>query len=67
MGYGPQQVKDLEETIRQAECDLVLCATPIDLPKLLQIDKPTLRVRYEYRDFPRGPQLEEVLMRRLDI
>lgn len=67
MGYGPQQVKDLEETIRQAECDLVLCATPIDLPKLLQIDKPTLRVRYEYQDFPRGPQLEEVLMRRLDI
>ena len=67
MGYGPQQVNDLEETIRRAECDLVLCATPIDLPKLLQIDKPTLRVRYEYQDAPRGPQLEEVLLRRLDI
>lgn len=66
MGYGPQQVKDLEETIRLAECDLVLCATPIDLPKLLQIDKPTLRVGYEYQDSHRGPQLEEVLMQRLD-
>ena len=33
MGYGPRQVRDLEATIRAAECDLVLCATPIDLPK----------------------------------
>jgi predicted GTPase len=67
MGYGPQQVKDLEATIRAAECDLVLCATPIDLPRLLQIDKPTLRVRYEYQDSPGGLQLEEVLTRRLAI
>jgi len=67
MGYGPQQVRDLEATIRAAECDLVLCATPIDLPRLLQIDKPTLRVRYEYQDSPGGPQLEEALTRRLAI
>ncbi|MCB2166835.1 MAG: cyclic 2,3-diphosphoglycerate synthase [Deltaproteobacteria bacterium] len=67
MGYGPQQVNDLEATIRAAECDLVLCATPIDLPRLLQIDKPTLRVRYEYQDSPGGLQLEEVLTRRLAI
>jgi len=67
MGYGPQQVKDLEATIRAAECDLVLCATPINLPRLLQIDKPTLRVRYEYQDSPGGLQLEEVLTRRLAI
>jgi predicted GTPase len=67
MGYGPQQVRDLEATIRAAECDLVLCATPIDLPRLLRIDKPTLRVRYEYQDSPGGPQLEEALTRRLAI
>lgn len=67
MGYGSQQVRDLEATIRAAECDLVLCATPIDLPRLLQIDKPTLRVRYEYQDSPGGPQLEEALTRRLAI
>ena len=57
----------LEETIRRAECDLVLCATPIDLPRLLKIDKPTLRVRYEYQDAPQGPLLEDVLTRRLGI
>jgi predicted GTPase len=67
MGYGPRQVRDLEATIRAAECDLVLCATPIDLPRLLQIDKPTLRVRYEYQDSPGGLSLEEALTRRLAI
>ena len=67
MGYGPRQVRDLEATIRAAECDLVLCATPIDLPRLLQIDKPTLRVRYEYQDAPGGLPLEEALIRRLAI
>ena len=69
MGYDRQQVRDLEETIRRADCDLVLCATPIDLPRLLKIDKPTLRVRYEYQDAPpsRGPGLEDVLTRRLGI
>jgi predicted GTPase len=67
MGYGPRQVRDLEATIRAAECDLVLCATPIDLPRLLQIDKPTLRVRYEYQDAPGGLPLEAALIRRLAI
>ena len=67
MGYGPRQVRDLEATIRAAECDLVLCATPIDLPRLLQIDKPTLRVRYEYQDSPGGLSLEDALTRRLAI
>jgi len=67
MGYGRQQIRDLEETIRRADCDLVLCATPIDLPRLLKIDKPTLRVRYEYQDVAQGPQLEDVLTGRLGI
>ena len=65
MGYGSQQVKDLEETIRRADCDLVLCATPIDLPKLLKIDKPTVRIRYEYQDADKGLTLEDALERRL--
>jgi predicted GTPase len=67
MGYGPRQVRDLEETIRRTECDLVLCATPIDLAKVLTIDKPTLRVRYEYQDAGQGLRLEEVLLKRLGI
>ena len=65
MGYGRRQVKDLEETIRRAECDLVVCATPIDLTQVLAIDKPILRVRYDYQDADQGPSLEDVLVRRL--
>jgi predicted GTPase len=67
MGYGRQQIKDLEETIHRADCDLVLCATPVNLPRLLKIDRPTLRVRYEYQDPSQGPRLEDVLTKRLGI
>ena len=65
MGYSREQVNDLKETINRTTCDLVLCATPIDLPNLVQIDKPTLRVRYEYKDRPEGSRLEDVLLKRL--
>ncbi|MBL0715847.1 MAG: GTPase [Desulfosarcina sp.] len=67
MGYSSEQVKDLEKTINRSECDLVLCATPIDLPKLVKINKPTLRVRYEYQDAAQGPRLEDILRKRLSI
>ncbi len=50
MGYGRAQVKDLEKTINAVECDVVLCATPIDLSQLIEIEKPMVRVRYEYKD-----------------
>ncbi len=50
MGYGASQVRDLEATIARADCDLVLCATPIDLTRVLTLNKPSLRVRYLYRD-----------------
>jgi predicted GTPase len=50
MGYGGAQVSELEATIRKTPCDLVLIATPIDLGRLLEIDKPALRVRYELRE-----------------
>jgi predicted GTPase len=65
MGYSREQIRDLEQTINKAECDLVLFATPIDLPELLSINKPMLRVRYEYKDFTR-PTLEEILLNRLN-
>ncbi len=64
MGYSPQQIQDLEQTIAGADCDLVLFATPIHLPRILSIDKPNLRVRYEYRDHG-SPTLEEALMDKL--
>jgi predicted GTPase len=61
MGYSPRQIRELERTIDGADCDIVLFATPIHLPRLLSIRKPTLRVRYAYRDRGR-PTLEEVLV-----
>ncbi|MDM8537108.1 cyclic 2,3-diphosphoglycerate synthase [Desulfobacterales bacterium HSG17] len=64
MGYSKDQINDLEQTINNAECDLVLFATPIDLPKLLKISKPTLRVRYEYKDHS-DPSLESILLKRM--
>jgi predicted GTPase len=60
MGYSPAQIADLESTINAAEADLVLIATPIDLRKLLRIDKPALRVAYELREIG-SPNLDEVL------
>jgi predicted GTPase len=50
MGYGAGQIRELEQTIRATPCDLVLIATPIDLGRLLHIDKPAQRVRYELRE-----------------
>ena len=47
MGYGEQQMSELEATINAADCDLVLIGTPIDLGRLLELNKPALRVRYE--------------------
>ena len=46
MGYGDAQIRDLEETVNAVDCDLVLVATPIDLTRLIDIDKPALRVAY---------------------
>jgi len=47
MGYSAEQRQELEETIRRVPCDLVIVATPIDLSKVIKLDKPALRVRYE--------------------
>jgi predicted GTPase len=64
MGYGDAQVRDLEETINQIECDLVLVATPIDLRRLINIRHPMDRVRYELQVIGQ-PTLEEILAARL--
>jgi predicted GTPase len=64
MGYTPDQISDLENTINHAECDLVLFATPIHLPLVLNIQKPTVRVRYEYQDHGE-PTLENLISARL--
>lgn len=47
MGYGAEQIKELEQTINGSDCDVVVIGTPIDLGRLLRIDKPSVRVKYE--------------------
>ncbi len=47
MGYGEQQMRDLQATIAQVPCDAVIVGTPIDLAKLIEIKQPHTRVRYE--------------------
>jgi predicted GTPase len=64
MGYGDEQIRDLEETIRRVPCDLVLSATPIDLTRVATIYHPVQRVRYELQVIGE-PTLEEVLKQRL--
>jgi len=64
MGYGEKQIRDLEETINTVDCDLVLIATPIDLGRLLRINKPWMRVRYELEELSR-PGLAEIIAQRI--
>ncbi len=50
MGYSPNQVRDLEETINRVDCDAVVIGTPIDLTRQISINKPATRVRYEIKE-----------------
>src|SRR3989339_1120664 len=50
MGYGDDQRKDLEDTINNTECDSVIIGTPIDLGRILKINKPSTRVMYELEE-----------------
>ncbi len=61
MGYGERQLRDLETTVNATECDLVLVATPIDLSRIMRIDKPHIRVRY--RLVEEGGALTEAVKR----
>jgi len=62
MGYGETQMKDLEETINAVEADVVAVATPIDLGRLLRLNKPAVRVSYELEEIG-TPRLSDVLDR----
>jgi predicted GTPase len=62
MGYSAMQRHELEETIRRTPCDLVLVATPIDLARVIKLDKPNLRVTYEVDELTK-PSLAEMLAR----
>lgn len=60
MGYGEQQLKDLEETINKTDCDSVVIATPIDLNRIINIRKPNTRVYYDLQEIG-DPNLSQVI------
>jgi len=60
MGYGKKQIEELAATIARVPCDAVVIATPIDLRRLVDLSRPSTRVRYELQEIGR-PTLEDVL------
>lgn len=60
MGYGKQQMKDLEATINATDCDAVIIGTPIDLRRIININKPAVRVFYELQEIG-SPDIEDAL------
>ena len=61
MGYGKKQIKELEETINTSDCDTVIIGTPIDLKRLITIEKPSIRAKYELEEIG-SPSLEEIIV-----
>jgi predicted GTPase len=64
LGYGDAQVAELEATINRAECDVVVIGTPIDLSRIVKIDKPHVRVTYSLEEITQ-PGLKEILTDRV--
>ncbi len=62
MGYGEEQIRDLEQTIRRVPCDLVVIGTPIDFRRVVKLDKEAVRVSYELEEIG-APRLRDVLSR----
>ncbi len=63
MGYGDKMVKDLEKTINKADVDLVISATPIDLTRIIKVNKPMQRVGYELQEIGK-PDLKDILTKK---
>ncbi|HEX6270640.1 MAG TPA: cyclic 2,3-diphosphoglycerate synthase [Anaerolineales bacterium] len=63
MGYGSGQTKELEQTINKSDADMVIIGTPIDLNRIIKINKPSQRVRYELQEIGQ-PTLKDLLMKR---
>ena len=60
MGYSDEQIEELENTINAIDCDTVVIGTPIDLGRMLKINKPSVRVTYELEERKPG-QLEAAI------
>jgi len=63
MGYGGAQMKDLQDTINKSDVDMVIIGTPIDLNRIIKINKPSQRVRYELQEIGQ-PTLQDLLVKR---
>lgn len=63
MGYGDAMVKDLEKTINASDVDMVISGTPIDLTRIIKVNKPMQRVRYELQEIG-VPTLEDILKKK---
>lgn len=61
MGYGQEQIKELEATINNSDAELVIIGTPIDLSRVMHIDKKYVRVRYELQEIG-NPDLKEIIL-----
>lgn len=66
MGYGDQQVRDMEETVSRADCEAIISGTPIDLTRVMRVDKPIVRVRYFLQEIG-SPALYDVLSKYADL
>ncbi len=60
MGYNDQQIKDMEDTLNKADCDIIIDGSPIDLEKLIKSNKPIIRVTYDIEPIS-SPTIEETL------
>lgn len=60
LGYSNEQVAELQETVNQADCDIVISGTPIDITRVIKVGKPVLRARYELQQVS-GPKLKDLL------
>jgi predicted GTPase len=63
MGYSKKQIKELEQTINRANCDFVISGTPIHLGRILRVNKPIVRIRYELVDIAKKPNLDDVIVK----
>jgi predicted GTPase len=64
MGYGKEQIAELEETINRSDCDVVVSGTPVDLKRVIRTSKPIIRVTYELCEIGR-PTLDELIINKL--
>ena len=64
-GYTPEQIRDLEETLSSIPADVIVSGTPIDLSRIVNVDKPIVRVIYEI-NIVEGPSMSEVVDRFLE-